>query len=146
MVSAAYDTPSEDESGGTASPIDIEPRESPATGSGKRRLAPSGSSQREAKSRRTGEPGEMSTPGQQGGLTASGSRGPGGGSQPPGYGSQSMSVHGMIEEGYGTRQKRDEFVDQKLMDDLKKDLGDPLDRQLNAVQADVAAAARSPQP
>ena len=66
----------------------------------------------------------MSTPGQGGGLT--GARGPAGGSQPPGYGSQSMSVHGMVEEGYGTRQKRDEFVDQKFMDDLKKGECGPL--------------------
>ncbi|KAG8826880.1 hypothetical protein FRC19_006999 [Serendipita sp. 401] len=125
-----YDTPSDDESGGTVSPVDVEPRDSQApAGSTKKRMAPSGSSQREAKSRRTGEPGEMTAPGQGQGPSTGGSRGPmSGGHGPPGYGSQSglVSQGSMGEEGYAMRQKREEFVDQKLMDELKKELGDPL--------------------
>ncbi|KAG8825672.1 hypothetical protein FRC17_008572 [Serendipita sp. 399] len=128
MASIGYDTPSDDESGGTISPIEVDPRDAQApAGLNKKRMAPSGSSQREAKSRRTGEPGEMSAPGQGQGPSGSGGRGSMSGG-PQGYGSQSelMRQGSMNEEGYAMRQKREEFVDQKLMDDLKKDLGDPL--------------------
>jgi hypothetical protein len=92
-------------------------------------MAPSGNSQREAKSRRTGEPGGMSAPGH--GQGPNGPRGPAGGSGgnpnvPPGYGelaAMGMDQRALMDEAYyGQRHgpKREELADQKLMDDLKK--------------------------
>ncbi|KIM23969.1 hypothetical protein M408DRAFT_332028, partial [Serendipita vermifera MAFF 305830] len=152
MVHNGYETPSDDDSAGTASPVEVESREAPGA---KRRMAPSGGSQREAKSRRTGEPGGMSAPGHQ----ASNVRGSASGSgqnpnaPPPGYGEpggMAVGGHGhsiLMDDAYGPRhgQKREELADQKLMDELKKELGDPLmERSLPSQQSQEAA--RSPPP
>jgi len=90
-------------------------------------MAPSGNSQREAKSRRTGEVGSMSAPGH--GQGPNGPRGPGGGSggnpnAPPGYnelGGMGIDQRVLLEDVYGRHgPKREELADQKLMDELKK--------------------------
>lgn len=94
-------------------------------GSTKRRLAPSGNSQREAKSRRTGEPGNASGPGQ--GQGPNGPRSNNGDQLGKGqsYGSLGMMMSGqgsgLMEDPYQRHgPKREELVDQKLMDELKQ--------------------------
>jgi hypothetical protein len=101
-----------------------------SAGSTKRRLAPSDNSERESKSRRTGDGNQTSAPGQGQGpnapRTAGGGSG-GTGQQPPGYsaqqGSISIGTHTIaLDDAYGQRhgQKREEYADQRLMDELKK--------------------------
>jgi hypothetical protein len=101
-----------------------------SAGSTKRRLAPSDKSERESKSRRTGDGNQTSAPGQGQGPNAprvAGGGAGGAGQQPPGYsaqgGSISMGTHTIaLDDAYGQRHgpKREEYVDQRLMDELKK--------------------------
>lgn len=102
-----------------------------AASSTKRRQAPSGNSEREPKSRKTDDGNQTSAPGQRHGPNASraGGSASGGaaGQPPPGYSGQggSVSVGGhtiSLDEVYGQRhgQKREDYVDQRLMDELKK--------------------------
>ncbi|PVF99096.1 hypothetical protein CPB86DRAFT_814229 [Serendipita vermifera] len=115
-------------------------------------MAPSGESQREAKSRRTGEPGTMSAPGQsqQGNSSrATATSGDAMGEGLGAYSSQagmSSQVHSILaDDAYGQRHggKREDLVDQKLMDELKRELGDPLMAQTTA-PTNVATALSPP--
>jgi hypothetical protein len=90
-------------------------------------MAPSGESQREAKSRRTGEPGTMSAPGQsQQGNSSRAAATSGDPGELGAYSSQagmSSQVHSILaDDAYGQRHggKREDLVDQKLMDELKR--------------------------
>lgn len=81
------------------------------SGASKRRLAPSGSGQRETKSRKRDD--TLSNQGL--------NRGESGGPYVRSGGNTGvLATLGMGEDPFGRQPKREEFADQKLMDDIKK--------------------------